>query len=723
MSIAMLWRRWGFVIFLAGFLLLSAESFRSLQAQTRNPVLEFCTGTWCQWCPCGDSTIINQILPVMPNVIVLAYHGGGSDPFRVFPGNDILGRLGLNAYPTGVIDRVSGVRSWGSQWVSSLSARMGVPAGVDIDVTRSYNPATREFNAIIDFTARQTLNGDYNFNCILVEDGQVWGQTSNNTCTPGHSYISDFVHEWVVRSIMNGSTGDPVSSGTWNQGQTITRNISYTVPTPPAPAPDIIPDSCHIVVLVYKVGSPMNSNAEIQQAVQVSLIDPNYAATLESPQADRLADSASPVQYTALLRNVGVLEDTYTVGLQFDGPSSWDQSFTTVNGTFPIGQTDSITLQPGDSTTITVEVNPNGEIGFGTAVLEFLSQNNIAGSQDFRLATFGLDVLIVADDDGAGYEHYTVTEMNNLGASFGVVSSAAVIPAGSNLNTFGGLVWNTGLTEPALNADEITALENYLDNGGGLYLNGLDIAYQLADPASPYYSTDTEQFFTNYLHATYHTRNYASQLAEGISGDPVTDGILHMGLSGGSGASTINIQLGRYANHISPNGISAAPIFHYFMHSSDYLGIRAEHVGPNGNSRVIFTTFGFETIATDAHRAQFAQGISNWLSGPSAIGEDPGGQTAGSFRLLPNYPNPFNPETHIRYVLPAGEQSRQAVLTVYNQLGQKVALLVDQPQGPGSYEVTWNGRDDAGTPAGSGVYFYTLRYGDYEQTQKMILLR
>ena len=80
---------------LVTFFYLSSSQFAQTQ---RNPVLEFCTGTWCQWCPCGDDMVLENILPNIPNAIILAYHGAGSDPFRIFPGSgirDIYSVLGI----------------------------------------------------------------------------------------------------------------------------------------------------------------------------------------------------------------------------------------------------------------------------------------------------------------------------------------------------------------------------------------------------------------------------------------------------------------------------------------------------------------------------------------------------------------------------------------------------------------------------------------------------
>ncbi|MFQ5770319.1 MAG: FlgD immunoglobulin-like domain containing protein [bacterium] len=103
--------------------------------------------------------------------------------------------------------------------------------------------------------------------------------------------------------------------------------------------------------------------------------------------------------------------------------------------------------------------------------------------------------------------------------------------------------------------------------------------------------------------------------------------------------------------------------------------------------------------------------------------DDPTPRVVNSFALKPNYPNPFNPETCISYDLPPIEGDQRLSLLIYDQLGQKVRTLVNETQSAGSYEVMWNGRDDQGRLTVSGVYFYKLQYGKYQQTRKLILLR
>jgi N-acetyl-anhydromuramyl-L-alanine amidase AmpD/methionine-rich copper-binding protein CopC len=84
-----------------------------------------------------------------------------------------------------------------------------------------------------------------------------------------------------------------------------------------------------------------------------------------------------------------------------------------------------------------------------------------------------------------------------------------------------------------------------------------------------------------------------------------------------------------------------------------------------------------------------------------------------SFNLEQNYPNPFNPSTHIQFSLPSVLPTR---LSVYDILGREVAQLVNETLQAGTYTIEWNARNIP-----SGVYFYTLRAGNFSQSKKLLL--
>ena len=90
------------------------------------------------------------------------------------------------------------------------------------------------------------------------------------------------------------------------------------------------------------------------------------------------------------------------------------------------------------------------------------------------------------------------------------------------------------------------------------------------------------------------------------------------------------------------------------------------------------------------------------------------------FSLEPNFPNPFNPTTSIRYNLPAGAR---VTLEIFNSIGQRIRTLADGAHQPGSYAVEWDGMDQHRTAVAAGLYFYRLHAGDQVQTRKMILAK
>jgi hypothetical protein len=84
------------------------------------------------------------------------------------------------------------------------------------------------------------------------------------------------------------------------------------------------------------------------------------------------------------------------------------------------------------------------------------------------------------------------------------------------------------------------------------------------------------------------------------------------------------------------------------------------------------------------------------------------------------YPNPFNPATTIRYTLPAAGRVR---VEIFDASGAHVRALVDDDAPPGAFTARWDGRNDAGTPAASGVYFARIQHAGASRACKMVMLK
>ncbi len=90
------------------------------------------------------------------------------------------------------------------------------------------------------------------------------------------------------------------------------------------------------------------------------------------------------------------------------------------------------------------------------------------------------------------------------------------------------------------------------------------------------------------------------------------------------------------------------------------------------------------------------------------------------FNLCNNFPNPFNPTTKIIYKI---STNTNVLLEIYDIQGRKIKILIHKHHSPGKYSVNWNGENDQGIHAGSGVYFYVMRTEKHSAAKKMIYLR
>ncbi|HET6462800.1 MAG TPA: FlgD immunoglobulin-like domain containing protein [Candidatus Krumholzibacteria bacterium] len=116
---------------------------------------------------------------------------------------------------------------------------------------------------------------------------------------------------------------------------------------------------------------------------------------------------------------------------------------------------------------------------------------------------------------------------------------------------------------------------------------------------------------------------------------------------------------------------------------------------------------------TTSHLSPFV--IGSW--GVTAVGDD----HPLKFALHDAVPNPFNPQTTIRYDVVAG--GADVNINIYDVSGRLVRELVNEHRAAGMWSAQWNGEDDRGQRVASGVYFYRMRAGAFVETKKMVLLK
>jgi len=227
----------------------------------RSVLLEYCTGTWCVWCPCGASTA-HTLETTYPSLVVLAYHGGSGDPWIVYNGSGIISALSFAGYPTGIADRQNAAGDYttftgfvNNRYTNSTTT----PININIQ-SQDYNSTTGLLSVTTNITSICNLPDTYSVSYVIMENNLVFNQQGNGTC-PGSA---TFVHNHVVRNMVNNQNGEIVNQSPWTAGQTIQKSFSTTIPS------NWIAANCQLVIFVYK-GTSANNSAEVQNVIKTGV--------------------------------------------------------------------------------------------------------------------------------------------------------------------------------------------------------------------------------------------------------------------------------------------------------------------------------------------------------------------------------------------------------------------------------------------------------------------
>ena len=318
------------------------------------------------------------------------------------------------------------------------------------------------------------------------------------------------------------------------------------------------------------------------------------------------------------------------------------------------------------------------------------------------------DILIVNDDEpinSSKISYFTVA-LDSLQKSYDIWDVQAQGTPGINESNYSTIIWYTGeAVQNVLTTSEQSFLENYLNNGGKLFLTGQNVAYDLVEQQNGL------SFFENYLHASYIQNSSNDYSLQGLMGDPIGAGEIFI-ISGSGGANNQNSP--DVVTSVSP----AQPAILY--ETANQTNQAALYY--SGIYRLVYFAFGWEGINDQgpAKRVAVMQRVLTWLDQVTGIEDEGDLPISYQLTLYPNYPNPFNPQTTIKFELPVTEDVE---ILVYNNLGQVVRNLLSKKLTPGEHRIQWDGKNNFGKACSSGIYYLQLSTSESILTGKMVLLR
>ena len=451
-----------------------------------------------------------------------------------------------------------------------------------------------------------------------------------------------------------------------------------------------------------------------KKVLQSNISVPTFRINSSESSADLLKPNSEVVKHYAIFNST---EDTLKLAIKTDvkeNTADWDYSVIYQGAEYDSFK---VSLPAGDTLKYGLKIkvnNSEGSIKIGIVAINENDPHKWGNSSDYYGLAVERKILFVDADGGGLYETYwdnVLKQFSDFGVKYFRLEHKYIAPmmAGKTHFDFPVVLWNASNASPAFDSADVKFLENYLDDGGQLLLCGQNIGRDIFESNGGSNFQLAKDFYNNYLDAEYLNDNLGYYLIGGVP-ETIFD--------------NLNFAMNTIYEHsvdvIKSYTDSHDEIFLFREDSTKFAGIYHK----TNKYKAIYLAFSLEQLIPRSKQKELLGAVLTQFGYIIEDVKDKNDKPL-TFDLLQNYPNPFSagssdPVTTIKYSLPdvgtTHELSLQ--LTVYDVLGRKVATLVNKPQSAGTYSVKFNAEN-----LPSGVYFYTLRYGNKFKTRKMILLK
>ncbi len=482
-----------------------------------------------------------------------------------------------------------------------------------------------------------------------------------------------------------------------NQGDTATANSTMTLD------PSWNTNNLMACVVLEHPSNP-------KQIIQASMLPPNDVTLSTPQQVLSIPQGSNAATFALSVFNFSTANDPVT--LSVDQNAGWPTDFQ-IQGDPNWYTSKQITLAGSQTIAVTLRVQTDANKRTGTA--DFTAYSGNAGrSQSLSFLVFNLSpaILFVDDDNGGSYNgvpydqpYRDGLDQNGYLYTWWDVANGygGVTPSAAAMVGYDAVVWQTAYQTGGFLADpEIKAIESYLDSGGRLYLNSMDYLSVINGPTT---------FTTNYLGVASWTNNTKANTENGVSGDPISDGLTLPLTWPAPGANRTDT--------LVPTSNAVA----IFQNESGYDNAVRNTVGAQG--RVVFLTFPQNVLSTSApdpnnNKSTMGRILSWILTTDVTAAPEP---VAGRTGFLTANPNPLHSSAELSFRLSTQAAAGPVQLELLDANGRVIRSLLDGRTTAGAETAVWDGRDAAGRTVPSGIYFARLKSIDGESTAKLVMLR
>ncbi|MGC9364344.1 MAG: T9SS type A sorting domain-containing protein [Fidelibacterota bacterium] len=329
-------------------------------------------------------------------------------------------------------------------------------------------------------------------------------------------------------------------------------------------------------------------------------------------------------------------------------------------------------------------------------------------------------VLIVDGFDRRGswslpyhaFAQWMGADLAALGISFETVANEALTAGAVQLSDYRAVYWILGdeSTDDETFSDvEQDLVEDYLENGGQLFVSGSEIAWDLDYEGS----AADKSFFLQYLHADYDKDDAGIYNVIGTE-----DGIfagLTFEFDDGSGG----IYEEDYPDQISPK-LGAAACLEYSSGNAAAIQYEGAFLDGSTPGKLVYFGFPWETITDRQQRRTILKIISQWFGFDCMDTAPDHPPLPATATLSHGYPNPFNSRVTFKLMIPGNDPFEGYI---YNSRGQIVRKINHYGNKQKEYLLTWDGCNAYGQSVASGCYLLQVVCGDQVLTEKMVLLK